>query len=134
MQNCSKLTALALIDTSISDLGVCTLAQSFQGNCRNMATLYLSRNEISAAGAQALADALQQAHCLTSLDLQGVNSIADDGAQDLAQALRNCSDLSSLNLGWNGISDIGATVLGDALSKLLINSDFMILWCDHVWQ
>ena len=78
MQNCSKLTALALIDTSISDLGVCTLAQSLQGNCRNMATLYF-RNEISAAGAQALADALQQDHCLTSLDL-GVNSIADDGA------------------------------------------------------
>ena len=116
LQNCSKLTALALIDTSISDLGVCTLAQSLQGNRRNMATLYLSRNEISAAGAQALADALQQAHCLTSLDL-GVNNIADDGAQALAQALINCSDLSSLNLGWNGISDIGATVLGDALSN-----------------
>ena len=35
----------------------------------------------------------------------------------LAQALRNCSDLSSLNLVWNGISDIGATVLGDASSN-----------------
>ena len=46
-----------------------------------------------------------------------MNNIADDGAQALAQALINCSDLSSLNLGWNGISDIGATVLGDSLSN-----------------
>ena len=45
-----------------------------------------------------------------------MNNIADDGAQALAQALINCSDLS-LNLGWNGISDIGATVLGDSLSN-----------------
>ena len=30
LQNCSKLTALALIDTSISDLGVCTFVEIWQ--------------------------------------------------------------------------------------------------------
>lgn len=78
--------------------------------------LGLSRNRVGDLGAAALADAMAQSSALEAVDLRG-NRLTFAGAQRLAEALEHCFTIRKLLLGGNAIGDGGARHLADMLGR-----------------
>jgi len=150
-QNLAKtLRKLSLRQNSIGNRGAMALEQHLLMNCPILEELDLSENSISSRGAVAVFSALQASQKLlhlnlaqneiwdlddgsflrntTSLEILNLdgNFMHDEGAEQIAVAIseNNKCQLQKLYLGWNGISDDGAT----ALAKMMeVNQSLEVL-------
>ncbi|CAF0900157.1 unnamed protein product [Adineta steineri] len=116
LQYNTTLTTLDLDNNQIGVVGAQHLADALQNNA-TLTSLDLGCNLIEDVGAQRLANALQYNTSLTTLDLSSNNLMSDVGTQYIAAALRANTTLTSLDLNCNGIEDIGAQYLVDALQN-----------------
>ena len=113
LKYCSCLKQLHLSSNCIGDMGVESVAKTFENS--DLSELSLAGNLIKDRGAMALAQSLQTCSQLTSLDLSD-NEIGDSGACCFGDCLRHCSKLHTLRLNSNLISCIGAVRIAEGVA------------------
>jgi Ran GTPase-activating protein (RanGAP) involved in mRNA processing and transport len=106
-----RLTALDLSSNKLGADGVTHIAAVLRTHTA-LVTLLLPDNNALDGGAEAVAEAIlaQGAPCLTQLDL-GYNDISNRGATRLAKAARGAASLASLSLICNRIGKTGEAAL-----------------------
>lgn len=112
----TAIREVSLANTVLNPQGCALLADALIMN-RTLSSLDLEKNRIGATGARYLAAALRANESLRSLSLDG-NDIGDAGAVSIAVALApdGGSRLERLSLANTGLTEAGATALGDALA------------------
>jgi hypothetical protein len=117
------LEELDLSENSISSRGAASVLAALHGNPKvNIHTLNLSQNEIWDMDDGSF---LRNNKTLKTFNLDG-NFMHDEGAEQISKAIaeNKGSIIEKLYLGWNGISDDGAT----ALAKMMeVNSSLQVL-------
>jgi Ran GTPase-activating protein (RanGAP) involved in mRNA processing and transport len=118
------LRHLYLAVNDLGDEGAVGLADGLKGNT-TLRTLSLASNVIGPAGAGALVEGLRGHRALEVLDLgydpstqvlgRKGNRLGDQGASVLIDLLYECPALVEMDLSSNGITDVGARILAEAL-------------------
>jgi uncharacterized protein (TIGR02996 family) len=111
------LSTLEANQNAIGDAGVAALAAS--PNARHLRKLDLWGNRVSAAAARAIAESPLLAR-LSTLRLSG--EITSEGAAAFVRP-NQLTSLVSLDLPWNGIDDVGARALAEAVLPRLRELD-----------
>jgi len=108
------LTSLSVERIGIDYIGVKTLMDALQSNI-SVTKLDLTTNNVGKEGALSISILLQCNRTLSELILLRTN-LGDDGVKDIMSTLASKNHtLTHLDLTWNGISDVGATAIGEAL-------------------
>ena len=115
------LEVLCLGGNNLGDKGLGFLADMLRTNT-SLKELWLRDNNLTSTSGTALAQNLQTNGTLQELWLGG-NELGDEGAKSLAAAIQGsasescCCALSFLDLSNNGITDVGARTLLEALTS-----------------
>mmetsp|Transcript_18116 Transcript_18116/g.40191 ORF Transcript_18116/g.40191 Transcript_18116/m.40191 type:complete len:256 (+) Transcript_18116:221-988(+) len=110
------LEVLCVGGNNLGDKGAAFLADMLRTNA-SLIELWLRDNNLTSTSATALAQNLQSNVALQELWLGG-NELGDEGATSLAAAIHEgCCALSVLDLSNNGITDVGARTLLEALAS-----------------
>ena len=106
-QRCPQLNTLHLNNTSITDQGVCDMAERLR-----VTNLLIGFNDI---GDRAVLGLRRSAATLVELQLYGCKRVTNDALMQLGQT---CRDLQTLYLGQTGVTDEGVACLAQYNSSL----------------